>query len=78
MGHRIRSEMRRFPPPQRDLARERTIAAAESMQTIKKAQHDVIGKMHGVVPAMPKVACARAINVTEQRDRRSLPAALVC
>jgi hypothetical protein len=30
------SETRRFPPPQCDLARERTIAAAESMQTIRR------------------------------------------
>ena len=41
----------------------------------QKAQHDVIGKMHGVVPAMLKVACTRAVNVTEQRDRSPLPAA---
>ena len=44
----------------------------------QKAQHDVIGKVHGVVPVMPKVACTRAINVTEQRDRTPLPAAVVC
>jgi hypothetical protein len=33
--------------------------------------------MHGVVSAMLKVACTRAINVAEQRDRTPLPAALV-
>ena len=35
----------------------------------QNAQHDVIGQVHGIVPAMSKVACTRAINVTEQRDR---------
>ena len=30
-----------------------------------------------VVPAMSKVACARGINVTGQRDRTPLPAALI-
>jgi hypothetical protein len=43
----------------------------------QNAQNDVIGKMHGVVPAMPKVACTGAINVTGQRDRTPLPTALV-
>jgi RNA polymerase subunit RPABC4/transcription elongation factor Spt4 len=38
-----------------------------------KAQNDIIGKVHNVVPAMPKVVCTRAINVTEQRDRTPLP-----
>jgi hypothetical protein len=39
----------------------------------QNAQNDVIGKVHGVVPAMLKVACTRAINVTEQRDRTRFP-----
>jgi hypothetical protein len=43
----------------------------------QKAQLDVIRKMHGGDDAMPKVACTRAINVTEQRDRTPLPAAVV-
>jgi hypothetical protein len=55
----------RFPPPQRDLAREGPIAAAESMQTIRRPS-TMYGKMHGVVPAMPKVACTRAFNVAKQ------------
>jgi hypothetical protein len=43
----------------------------------QKAQNDIIGKVHNVVPATPKVVCTRAINVTEQRDRTPLPAAMV-
>jgi hypothetical protein len=33
-------------------------------------------KFRNQIPAMPKVACARAINVTEQRDRTPLPPTL--
>jgi hypothetical protein len=49
-----------------DLRCEKTAPAAPSMHD-QKAQHDVIGKMHGVV------ACYRDINVTEAVTERRFP-----
>ena len=40
-----------------ELRRGRAFAAAKSIHTIQKADGDVIGNVHSVVPTIPKVAC---------------------
>jgi hypothetical protein len=81
---------RRFPPPWsvEDIGTAQMLSRfvqsprpGQKHACHQNAEHDVIESVcenvHGVVPAMPKIARSETINVTERCDRTPLPAAFV-
>lgn len=57
--------------------RRRIVRRRQKQTRDQKTDSDVISNVHRVIRAEPKVAWLRSANVTQSRDRRLLPAALV-